>query len=161
VELRFDGVDEMVAALYVKADALDASAKDVAKKLAMAFIGEAKRNATGPARIAGKVRRTRARKGQPSRVLASWEGGPGVVTGFLRNSIQVRDERATATGYEVTVHPSGPYYRRLELGFRGTDSIGRRYNQRAYPFMRPAAYTVRARANQIARRAWADALHAA
>lgn len=31
------------------------------------------------------------------------------------------------------------YARRLELGFVGKDRLGRRYNQRPYPYLRPAA----------------------
>jgi hypothetical protein len=140
--VEFDGVDDLVAALEAKAAALEAAAADAAHAMSTAFIAAAKRNATGPPRIAGRERRTRARKGQPSRVLAWSVGGPGVVTGFLRNSIQVRQDHATGPGrWETTVHPGGPYYRRLEFGFRGRDSLGRRYDQPAYPFMRPALDT--------------------
>lgn len=151
-EVRFDGIDEMVAAMRAQAARAPDAAKDVAHQLSTTFIGAAKRNATGPARIPGKERRTRARKGTPSRVLGWREGGPGVVTGFMRNSIQVRQDSATGRGWETTVHPSGPYYRRLELGFTGRDSIGRRYTQPAYPFMRPALATTRGRARSIARK---------
>lgn len=158
VRIEFDGVDALVAALTGRADSAPDAAKKAARQMAAAFIRDAKANATGPARIAGRERRTRGRKGQPSKVLGWRDGGPGVVSGFLRNSIQVRDDHATSVGrWETTVHPSGPYYRRLELGFSGTDSLGRRYNQPPYPFMRPALDSTRARALGIARKGFADA----
>jgi hypothetical protein len=144
VRVEFDGVDSLVAAIEARADAGPKAAKAVSHQMAMLFIREAKKNATGPARIPGKVRRTRAKKGQPSRVLSWRQGGPGVVTGFMRDSIQLRSDHAVGDGrWESTVHPSGPYYRRLELGFIGVDSIGRRYAQPPYPFMRPALDTYR------------------
>lgn len=157
VRITFDGVDALVAAINGRADRGPDMAKSTAQKMALAFIAEAKRNATGPARIAGRERRTRGRKGKPSRTLSWREGGPGVVTGFMRGSIQVRTDAGAGGRWETTVHPSGPYYRRLELGFTGTDSLGRRYAQPPYPFMRPALATVRARAAGIARKGFADA----
>lgn len=155
-EVRFDGIDEMVAAMRAQVARAPDAAEKVAHGLAAAFIRDAKKNATGPPRIPGKQRRTRARKGKPSRVMGWREGGPGVLTGFLRNSIQVRQDHATGRGWETTVHPSGPYYRRLELGFKGRDSIGRQYNQPAYPFMRPALTTTRGRALPIARKGFKE-----
>jgi hypothetical protein len=35
------------------------------------------------------------------------------------------------------------YAKRIEEGFHGTDSLGRRYNQPAYPFLRPALIAAR------------------
>lgn len=159
-EVKFDGIDEMVARMRVQADQARNAAQTVARSLAVTFIGEAKRNATGPPRIAGRTRQYRQRAawslGKRVYVKDSKEssrgGGPGVVTGFMRNSIQVRQDEATAGGWEVTVHPGGPYYRRLELGFKGRDSLGRQYDQPAYPFMRPGLDTTRGRASAIARK---------
>jgi hypothetical protein len=139
IEIHFDGVEEMVAAIRDRADKAHAAAKAAADAMATTFIRSAKQYATGPARGAGRERRTRKKNGQPSRTLSWRQGGPGVVSGFLRNSIQVRQSSAYGiAGWQDTVHPSGPYYRRLELGFVGRDSIGRRYNQPPYPYMRPA-----------------------
>lgn len=36
------------------------------------------------------------------------------------------------------VYAGTPYARRLELGFFGVDSLGRRYSQAARPYLRPA-----------------------
>jgi hypothetical protein len=110
--------------------------------LALSFIAEAKRNATGPARPGGWDKGTRP---------ASRAGGPGVVTGFMRNSIAAQQSGPLGDfSWITTVYPGGPYYRRLELGFTGTDSIGRRYNQPPYPFMGPALLTTAATANTVA-----------
>ena len=38
----------------------------------------------------------------------------------------------------TVVGPNAPYGRRIELGFTGTDSLGRTYNQPPYPYLRPA-----------------------
>jgi hypothetical protein len=119
-----------------------AAAAAASQAIALSFIAEAKRNATGPARPGGWYKGTRP---------ASRAGGPGVVTGFLRNSIAAQQSTSLGEfGWVTTVYPGGPYYRRLELGFTGTDSIGRRYNQPPYPFMRPALETTAATANAVA-----------
>ena len=56
-----------------------------------------------------------------------------VDTGNLKNSIthQVKGEEARVGSNIV-------YAARLEFGFMGTDSMGRRYNQPAQPYLRPA-----------------------
>lgn len=62
---------------------------------------------------------------------------PHVLTGRLRQSI----------AFEVTVEPNAVvgrvgtnvvYARRLELGFVGTDALGRTINQAARPYLRPS-----------------------
>jgi hypothetical protein len=139
IEIHFDGVDAMVEAIRERGDRARPAAKAAADAMATDFVRSAKQHATGPARVSGKERRTRKKKGQPSRSISWGEGGPGVVSGFLRNSIQIRRSSSYGDGgWQDTVYPGGPYYRRLELGFVGRDSIGRRYNQPPYPYMRPA-----------------------
>jgi hypothetical protein len=117
----------------------------------MALIRHAKKNATGPARSAA-LGTQGARPGE----------GPGVVTGRLRNSITVTEKGPVgATGYQATVAPTVKYARRLELGFSGSDSLGRVYNQPPYPFMGPALRTLMAgEAQQIFTEAWAAAARA-
>jgi hypothetical protein len=63
--------------------------------------------------------------------------GPRLQTGdYLRSwSVQTTMEGG---GPVATAGTSAPQARRLELGFRGTDSLGRRYNQRPYPHAGPA-----------------------
>lgn len=117
-------------------------------KAAMALVRYAKKNATGPARSAA-LGTQGSRPGE----------GPGVVTGRLRNSITVTSKGPVgATGYQATVAPTVIYARRLELGFTGSDSLGRRYAQPPYPFMRPAYDRLMAgEAQQIFTEAWAAA----
>ena len=57
-----------------------------------------------------------------------------VVSGTLRRSW--RTERVGA--YAARVGPTMVYARRIELGFRGPDSLGRTYNQAPKPYVRPA-----------------------
>ncbi len=66
---------------------------------------------------------------------ASGRPGPNIVTGNLYGSIQIDHNIGDADGWGVaTVYTDVPYSRRLELGFYGTDSLGRSYNQPPYPF---------------------------
>jgi len=58
---------------------------------------------------------------------------PHVDTGRLRASIATRlVPRNAQVGTNVV------YARRIEFGFKGDDSLGRTYNQAAYPFLKPA-----------------------
>ena len=56
------------------------------------------------------------------------------VTGNLKRSIHV----AEVTSERAVIGPSAVYGRRIEFGFRGTDRLGRTYNQSAHPYLRPA-----------------------
>lgn len=64
--------------------------------------------------------------------------GPNVATGNYRRSIQLTPTREGGNPVAY-VHTNSPQARRLEYGFRGTDSLGRRYNQPPYPHWQPAA----------------------
>lgn len=72
---------------------------------------------------------------------ASGRPGPEAVTGNLRRSIN-RHTTMTVTVSQCEVGSSAPQARRLELGFHGTDALGRRYNQPPYPFLGPALEAV-------------------
>lgn len=151
VDISTGEFDAALAALLAKTLPAAAAASQA---MALSFVAEAKRNATGPARESGWGKGTKTTK------LAWRAGGPGVVTGFMRNSIAPQQSIPYSTGgWITTVHPDGPYYRRLELGFVGVDSIGRRYNQPAYPFMRPALITALATANAVATPAFTAIFH--
>lgn len=65
------------------------------------------------------------------------EIGPRAITGDLRRSVTVEID-ATATGVSALVYSNEPQVLRLELGFVGTDSLGRHYDQPPYPAWRPA-----------------------
>jgi len=72
--------------------------------------------------------------------INSGRGGafPNRVTGNLMNSI--KELRQTVEPNRVTsvVGSDMVYAPRLEYGFSGTDRLGRHYNQRPRPFLRPA-----------------------
>ena len=60
---------------------------------------------------------------------------PASVTGTLKARITHKIDKATMTGQVGT---NLEYARRLELGFVGVDSLGRKYDQAPRPYLRPA-----------------------
>ena len=74
-------------------------------------------------------------KGSPKTVFSQ----PQSVTGTLRRSIRmVGDPIEVGRGvWSTRVAPTTIYGRRIELGFSGSDSLGRVYNQPPYPFLKP------------------------
>ncbi len=68
---------------------------------------------------------------------ASGRPGPNAPTGNYRRSINRRTVRRVAES-EGGVGSSAPQARRLELGFNGSDALGRNYNQPAFPHFSPA-----------------------
>jgi hypothetical protein len=78
-----------------------------------------------------------------SRVQAAVRGratgrpGPNVVTGAYLASIQYLVQN-TGAGYEAVVYSDAPQSMRLELGFYGTDSLGRTYAVGPFPHFAPA-----------------------
>ena len=74
---------------------------------------------------------------------ASGRPGPNVVTGTLRRSIKHDPITPWGLGgWQTKVGPTVIYGRRVELGFHGADSIGRRYNAPGYPYFEPAFRSV-------------------
>lgn len=79
--------------------------------------------------------------------------GFGVVSGTMRRSHQVTAARLVGPGmWSASVGPTVIYARRFELGFVGTDSLGRRYDQRGRPYFKPAVNESRARIQALATR---------
>lgn len=66
---------------------------------------------------------------------ASGRPGPNAPTGDYKRSWGIR----FGLDGSVTVGTNAVQGRRLEKGFTGTDSLGRKYRQRAYPHVAPAA----------------------
>lgn len=60
-----------------------------------------------------------------------------VVSGTLRRSWRMQSESGAGV-YSAKVGPTTVYARRIELGFKDTDSIGRTYNQSPKPYVKPA-----------------------
>jgi hypothetical protein len=90
---------------------------------------------------------------------ASGRPGPNVVTGTLRRSIHVLGPTPLGIGGAVAfVGPTVIYGRRVELGYSGTDSLGRNYKQQPFPFLGPAyKYAVSVGLPVIFRRRWGSA----
>ena len=78
-----------------------------------------------------------------TRIMAKASGrpGPNAPTGDYRRSWTVRYFDGPA-GVSAQVGTNKPQGRRLELGFVGTDSLGRTYNQAPYPHVGPAAQEI-------------------
>ena len=65
---------------------------------------------------------------------------PASDTGHLVNSIE---SNPNADDISTTVAAKTVYAARMEFGFVGTDSIGRKYDQAPRPFLRPALANVK------------------
>lgn len=88
---------------------------------------------------------------------ASGRPGPNAPTGDYRRSIALR-VYGSGNMEIAEVGTNSAQGRRLELGFVGTDSLGRHYNQPPYPHFGPAVETiepafVQAVANELTGRA--------
>jgi len=116
-EVRITTNAAQVAVDFRKAaDRTNTAAADVTTQWGMLLQTSAKRHASKP------------RSGPP---------GPRLITGNLVRTINRRTTR-TAHGITVQVGTNAPQGRRLEFGFRGTDSLSRRYDQPPYPYLGPA-----------------------
>ncbi len=85
------------------------------------------------------------------------QGGdkPNVVSGDLRRSI--RHEAVARLGvasYGTVVGPSVVYGRRIELGFLGQDSRGRKYHQPPFPYFVPAVTSTAPQLQALAAATW-------
>lgn len=101
---------------------------------ALSAIGE---RATVQARAA--VAEAAAEVEKAAKLRASGRPGPNVITGTLRRSINHDPVTPWGVrGWETRIGPTVIYGRRVELGFRGADSLGRVYNQPGYPYFGPA-----------------------
>jgi hypothetical protein len=64
---------------------------------------------------------------------------------------------AGVLGYMATIAPSMIYSRRLELGFNGTDAIGRAYHEAGRPYLAPGLADAIPGLSAIFEAAWATA----
>jgi len=154
-EIEFVGGDLLRVALLSIMENEEAVTRKTVRDLGIRLTNYAKREANGPARKGEHIPRVN-RKGT---IVPYRAGGPGKISGHLIRSILPRHEgRIGAYSWFIDVAPGTPYSRRLELGFTGTDSLGRRYKQRPYRYMRPARDKVQHEANAVMAKAWRDAL---
>lgn len=70
------------------------------------------------------------------KLRASGRPGPRRITGDYTRQMNMQADHG-GNGVEVTIGGSGVQGPRLEFGFVGTDSLGRRYNQRPLPHYAP------------------------
>ena len=90
-------------------------------------------------------------------IEAKTKAGAPVVTGTLRRSIAVfGPKREGLAVYSARVGPTTVYGRRISLGFRGPDSLGRVYNQSGNPYFQTGFHRVDIQ--EIFTRNWAAAL---
>ena len=82
-----------------------------------------------------------------------------VLTGSNRRSIHVEGPIGVSAmlGYSASIGPSMIYSRRLELGFSGTDAIGRAYHQAPHPYLAPGLADAIPGLSAIFEAAWATA----
>jgi HK97 gp10 family phage protein len=113
VELK--NVDKLISELQkLKAD-IDGAVKDAVMEAALVVEREAKKNAE------------RGGSSYPHRITSN-----------LYNSIKVLNTTDTPGKHQADIGTDMVYGPRLEFGFIGTDSRGRRYNQGPRAFLRPA-----------------------
>lgn len=70
------------------------------------------------------------------KLRASGRPGPRRITGDYTRQMNMQADHGP-DGVEVTIGGSGVQGPRLEYGFVGSDSLGRRYNQRPFPHYQP------------------------
>ncbi len=66
-----------------------------------------------------------------------------VVSGTLRRSMQVVGPTKVGSSYEAQIGPTVIYARRVALGFHGSDSLGRTFDQAGNPYHARAVASVR------------------
>ena len=81
-----------------------------------------------------------------------------VAHGANKRSIQVKGPiGAGFLGYMATIAPEMIYSRRLELGYTGTDALGRAYHEAGRPYLAPGLADAMPELAEIFRAAWAAA----
>lgn len=140
------GINEAIAALAEMDQRVDVASMITTVQVAAEVEARAKKNFVG----SHKAWEPHVPNGPPDR--------PNIVTGTLRRSIRATAMTKLAGGYTTMVGPTTEYGRRVELGFKGTDSRGRTYDQSAFPYFGPAVAEVRVRAREIALTNWTSAV---
>jgi hypothetical protein len=136
--VKVSNVAGTIRMLSIDADKIEKAAIYALSQVAFTVEREAKINASGPTRkgfASGKI--------EPPRHIP-WSGaGPNVISGSLRRSIHTEVRRIGFGDYVATVSPTMIYARAVELGNRRWKSGVK------YPYLIPAANSVRPRMNQI------------
>lgn len=144
VDSAWIGINQAIAALAKMDQRVDAATAVTVVQAGALTEAKAKANFEGS-----------HKRGEPR--VPNSDNKPNIVTGTLRRSIRSTPTVRLAGGYSVMVGPTTEYGRRVELGFVGQDSLGRRYNQPPYPYFGPAVEEVRVEAHALAISNWAAA----
>lgn len=108
------------------------------KVIAAAIAEQEKRMRVAVEYVRGMVRR-KINRGNRSGTNPSLPGEPPKkVRGALFMSIATEVRRDARFGVFGIIGSNLPYSRRLELGFTGIDKLGRRYDQKPRPYLRPS-----------------------
>lgn len=92
----------------------------------------------GQADLGRAVTRAAALTATDAKANASGRPGPMAPTGAFRGSITHVPATTSGSSTVAYVGSNAPQARRLEFGFMGmTDSLGRRFQQPAYPWLAP------------------------
>jgi hypothetical protein len=139
--VRVNNVAGTIRMLSIDADKIEKAAIYALSQVAFEVERQAKLNASGPVR-----KRYANGKTEPERHV-NWAGGgpngPNVISGSLRRSIHTEVRRIGFGDYIATVSPTMIYARAVELGNpRWKGGV-------KYPYLIPAANSVRPRMNQI------------
>lgn len=127
LRVEVQGIEELRAKIRNMGEELATVLEDAANQGAMIVVREAQLNS------------------------AKGGGFPNRITGNLFRSIPAVSPVTVSKSrnrVEVAVGSSAEYARRLELGFVGTDSLGRRYHQSPRPYIKPALDTNRKRVEE-------------
>jgi len=136
--VKVNNVASVIRMLTLDADKIEKAAVYALSQVAFTVEREAKLNASGPPR-----KREASGKTTPPRHVG-WAGeGPNVISGSLRRSIHTEVKRQGFGDYVATVSPTMIYARSVELGNPRWKSGVK------YPYLIPAANSVRPRMNQI------------
>ena len=148
-EIKVEGMPKFSASIEKKILEASIAAKAFVTIGGQIVVSNARRQFTtvvsdseGNQRIAGRY--ARGKKGESivrrGRHIGAAGGPPHIRSGYLARSIQTREIREVGKGaWSSKTGPTAAYGRRVELGFRGTDSLGRTYNDPNpfHPYLKP------------------------
>ena len=142
---EFKGLTEFNAAIDAMVEAVNFATRDGVVK-GVAVIEASAKTSFGPGHA----------KGTPKTVF----GQPQSISGTLRRSIKMVGEPVEVGRgvWSARVGPTSIYGRRVELGFNGSDALGRVYNQAPNPYLKPGVDKSIPLLNAVFESSWAAAM---
>lgn len=168
-EIRIEGIPKFSAAIEKKIVESSIAAKTFVTVGGQIVTKNARRqfttvvvDASGNQSIAAKGS-TNGRLVRRGRNLSGAGGPPHIRSGYLARSIQTRGIKPTGRreGWMSKTGPTAIYGRRVELGFRGTDSKGRLYNDPNpfHPYLKPGLEMSRPELHELRLRLFGKAVN--